>query len=172
MIEDKNGIPELIENIRGLGQYACEVGIFAEQDSEYAMIATVHEFGVEIKVTPKMRAYLHSQGLHLKKGTTVIKIPERSFIRNGLGKFDAIMPGIVERALDDMFEGTLRPMGVYERLGVAAENAIKRAMVERKEPALHPFTVSRRRKRSNQPLVDEGGLMQRVTHMTVARGGA
>ena len=37
----------------------------------------VHEFGTVINVTPKMRAYLHYIGIHLKAGTNVIRIPPR-----------------------------------------------------------------------------------------------
>ncbi len=44
-------------------------------------IAWVHEFGCTIGVTEKMRAYLHSQGVNLKKSTRYIRIPERSFLR-------------------------------------------------------------------------------------------
>lgn len=44
-------------------------------------IAAVHEFGATIKVTPKMRGYLHSQGLHLAASTQYIHIPERSYLR-------------------------------------------------------------------------------------------
>lgn len=40
-------------------------------------IAEVHEYGREIKVTPKMRKYLHGIGLHLKAETTYVKIPAR-----------------------------------------------------------------------------------------------
>ncbi|MGE5528063.1 MAG: phage virion morphogenesis protein [Patescibacteria group bacterium] len=46
-------------------------------------IAAIHELGdgqggdLYIKVTPKMRAYLHSQGLHLKSDTQFIRIPRR-----------------------------------------------------------------------------------------------
>jgi len=47
-------------------------------------IAWVHEFGYTIAVTPKMRAYLHHKGLHLKTTTTHIHIPERSFLRAAL----------------------------------------------------------------------------------------
>lgn len=43
-------------------------------------IADVHERGRTIKVTPKMRAYLHSQGLHLKPTTQYIHIPARPYI--------------------------------------------------------------------------------------------
>lgn len=40
-------------------------------------IAEVQQKGVKIKVTPKMRGYLHSQGKHLKSDTKFIKIPAR-----------------------------------------------------------------------------------------------
>ena len=46
-----------------------------------ANIAAVHEFGCTIPVTPKMRAYLHHQGIHLKASTQYIHIPARPFLR-------------------------------------------------------------------------------------------
>ena len=42
--------------------------------------AAIHQFGGDINVTPKMRAYLHSQGIHLRKTTQKIHIPARPFI--------------------------------------------------------------------------------------------
>ena len=45
-----------------------------------ANIAAVHEFGCTIAVTPKMRAYLHHKGIHLKAETTHIHIPARPFL--------------------------------------------------------------------------------------------
>ena len=48
-------------------------------------IAAVHEFGCTIPVTPKMRAYLHYQGVHLKPSTQYIHIPARPFLRPVLG---------------------------------------------------------------------------------------
>ena len=44
-------------------------------------IAAVHEFGCTIPVTSKMRGFLGYKGLHLKKTTMYIHIPERSFLR-------------------------------------------------------------------------------------------
>jgi hypothetical protein len=55
-----------------------KVGLFHGK----AWISAVHEYGVKIRVTERMRAYLASQGLHLRKSTTVITIPERSFLRS------------------------------------------------------------------------------------------
>ncbi len=73
-----------------------KVGLFGE----IAKIGAVHEFGAEIEVTPKMRAFLHSQGLHLRQSTTKIIIPERSFLRSTLSK--------KERAIKDMVRGRLK----------------------------------------------------------------
>ena len=43
--------------------------------------AAIHEFGGKITVTPKMRAYLHSMGLHLRKDTGFITIPARPYVK-------------------------------------------------------------------------------------------
>ena len=40
-------------------------------DGENAWLAAIHEYGCKIKVTPKMRAYLHRQVLHLKKDNRI-----------------------------------------------------------------------------------------------------
>ena len=56
-------------------------GSRSSSGGDLADIARVHEFGKLIEVTPKMRAYLHSQGLHLKPDTEYIVIPPRSFLR-------------------------------------------------------------------------------------------
>lgn len=58
---------------------AVSVGVF--RDSGMGMIASVHEYGLVIDVTPAMRGYLASQGLMLSPSTTVITIPARPFIR-------------------------------------------------------------------------------------------
>ena len=41
------------------------------------VLGRIMEYGARIKVTPKMRAYLHYKGLHLKKKTDYIIIPAR-----------------------------------------------------------------------------------------------
>lgn len=54
-------------------------GVKNPNNQELVNIAVVHEEGRTIEVTPKMRAYLHSRGLHLKKATTYIRIPARPY---------------------------------------------------------------------------------------------
>ena len=68
-------------------------------------IAAVHEFGCTIKVTPKMRAYLHRQGLHLKASTQYINIPPRPFLRPVLqsDEFKAKVAEIYIEAIEEIF---------------------------------------------------------------------
>lgn len=82
---------EIDNLIKDMGRkYSIRVGIIGDKAYQIyegsgltnAELGAVHEFGFKkINVTEKMRNYLHSQGLHLKKDTTTIEIPERSFLR-------------------------------------------------------------------------------------------
>ena len=76
------------------------------QDSEMVQIAAVHEFGCTIAVTPKMRAYLHRIGIHLKSTTQYIHIPARPFLRPVLTsqKFHDEIRNIYTQALMEAFE--------------------------------------------------------------------
>ena len=82
-IEDKNRIPELIEQLRYLSTHKLEIGVFGEEGSTVLMVARVHEFGCKIKITKKMRGYLWHEGMNLSPKTEYINIPERSYIRSG-----------------------------------------------------------------------------------------
>lgn len=68
-------------------------------------IAAVHEFGCTIGVTPKMRAYLHHQGVHLKSSTQYIVIPPRPFLRPVLTgeDFKAKVAEIYIKTIERMF---------------------------------------------------------------------
>lgn len=79
-----------------LGGDVVEVGVFGGR----AGIADVHEFGKVINVTPKMRGYLNSIGIHLKKSTTKIIIPERSFLRSTAREEKDKVLGIVAKKID------------------------------------------------------------------------
>ena len=69
-----------------------EVGIFGSR----AKVAKWHEFGKDIDVTPKMRAYLHHIGIHLNPNTDKIHIPERSFLRTALAENEKKVKKIVK----------------------------------------------------------------------------
>ena len=57
--------------------------------------SAIHEFGGTIRVTPKMRAFLHYKGIHLKKTTTQITMPKRPYLRPGFDEaargFEALL---------------------------------------------------------------------------------
>ena len=53
-------------------------------DLDMAGLAAVHEFGNTINVTHKIRTFLNFIVMHLRKDTTQIKIPSRSFLRKAL----------------------------------------------------------------------------------------
>ena len=92
-----NGAKAVLKNLkhvmRATGQkYSIKVGIIGNEAYQKhegsgltnAELGAVHEFGATINVTPKMRAFLHHIGVHLKKDTTRIVIPTRSFLRRVL----------------------------------------------------------------------------------------
>lgn len=92
-----NGAKSVMKNLKNVmkavGQkYSIRIGILGEKASQKhegsdltnAELGAVHEFGATINVTPKMRAFLHHIGVHLKKDTTQIVIPTRSFLRRVL----------------------------------------------------------------------------------------
>ena len=83
---DMGNIERTIEDaerqMRKLKRKKIKIGVLGN-DSELQMIAAVHEYGADIPVTPKMRAWFAGNGYPLKSSTTVIKIPERSFLRTG-----------------------------------------------------------------------------------------
>lgn len=62
--------------------------------------APSHELGAKIKVTPKMRAYLHSIGIHLKPSTTHITIPKRAFLEPAARENMDLMQAAMIRALN------------------------------------------------------------------------
>lgn len=88
--KNKQTIQALVQLMNDIDQkYSIKVGILGEkayqkhEDSDLtnAELGAVHEFGATINVTQKMRNYLHHLGIHLRKDTTTIVIPTRSFLR-------------------------------------------------------------------------------------------
>lgn len=166
-ITDNNNIPKLLEVLDDLERHRVEIGIFGEEDSELLMIASVNEFGCQIQVTDKMRAYLHSQGLHLSRHTELITIPERSFIRSG---FDAQKDDYEERAarmLDSVLRLDLPVRTFFETLGEYISGRLQEYLTSVDSPPNHPFTVAQ--KGSSNPLINTGRLRQAITHRVVKK---
>ena len=107
-----------------------------------------------------MRAFLHSQGLHLKDSTTHIKIPERSFIRNGHDQnVDRVLTQ-TGRAIGQVLAGKMDVDTLLDLYGEQMATAIKTYMRDLDAPPLHPYTIEQ--KGSSSPLISTGALLESI----------
>lgn len=60
---------DMLKNISNMNGKRVEVGCF---NGDHAWLAGIHEYGCNIKVTPKMRAYLHSKGITSQKKHVIL----------------------------------------------------------------------------------------------------
>ena len=152
-------LKKVLVQVSNVNKKKLRVGIFPES-GDLEMIARVHEFGCTIRVTPKMRKYLHGKGLHLRGSTDTITIPERSFIRAGYRqnkrKFVNHSKDMLVRALQN--RASIEP--VIGRLGNELAGDIQDFAVDLKNPANHPFTIAQ--KKSSNPLVDTGRMISEI----------
>lgn len=155
----KNRLPEMERAAAELNGGKSNVGVFGEQ----AWLAGIHEYGCRIKVTDKMRGYLHSQGLHLKARTEYITIPERAFLRNGYDEsIGAVISG-AEAVLRDVLSGHMSvEMFLGEIVGLPLASGIKDYAAALDNPPNHPFTTER--KGSSNPLADTGDMIGSITY--------
>lgn len=154
-----NKFPEINAQLKALNGKKVEVGVFG---GENAYLAGIHEYGCRIEVTDKMRAFLHRNGLHLKKDTKYITIPERSFLRAG---HDQHIDSVMKKAdimLGMVADGKISAQTALEALGLDLSSKIRDYAVDLDNPANHPFTTER--KGSSNPLVDIGGMVTSITY--------
>ena len=156
--KSKDGFPEMVKRLQAIDGEAVEVGVLK---GESAWLASIHEYGCNIPVTDKMRAYLHSQGLHLKASTTHIHIPERSFLRTGYDKHRDVVMKKAQLMLADVAAGRMSADAVFKGVGLELSSKIKDYATELATPANHPFTAGR--KGSSNPLVDTGDMIGGIT---------
>lgn len=153
-----NKCPEMERAAAQLNGRRVNVGVYGEQ----AWLAGIHEYGCKIEVTDKMRAYLHSQGLHLKASTQYITIPERAFLRNG---YDQNRDGVADSAesvLPAVLDGSLGTEKLLEMTGMVLSSDIKDYAAALDSPPNHPFTIDQ--KGSSNPLVDTGDMIGSITY--------
>ena len=158
----KNDFPKMEKSIKDLNGVNVNVGVLG---GEHAWLASIHEYGCRIPVTPKMRAFLHRKGLHLKKSTTEIIIPERSFLRSGFDENHEDILKTTEAVLPDVLIGTMSVEQYAKTVGLQLASAIKEYAVNLSSPPNHPFT--KEQKGSSNPLVDTGNMINGITYEVV-----
>jgi len=165
-IHDETRVPEFMKMLDELKNTRLEIGIFGEDDGDMVMIATVNEFGCQIEVTDKMRNYLRVIGLPLKDNTTHINIPERSFIRGGYTHHKDDIINKAEPLLERVLNLDLPVNTFFNVLGEYIVGLIQDYLTSIKEPANHPFTLERKKPKTN-PLINDGHLRDSIDYKVV-----
>lgn len=164
-IKDENHVDELLKNLDMLQNMKIQVGIMSEAGEDMLTIARVHEFGCTIEVTDKMRRYLHGIGIHLKKDTKVINIPERSFIRAGFDDSSDKIESGTSAMIRHLLRGETDMDGFINFIGPYVTGLIEQYFRDLSTPPLHPVTI--KRKKSSNPLEDTGHLRNTITYKIV-----
>lgn len=146
-----------------------------KSDLTNAELGAIHEFGATITVTDKMRNYLHSQGLHLKKDTMTVVIPTRSFLRMPLmsaeGKKELL--NVVKSQLSNEFKAAELKSDTANKIlddtvHLLAETAYLKVIKAfetggfGKWAPISEFTAKRRNNLGNPPLTDTGDLRRSI----------
>lgn len=164
---------------------SIKVGIIGSEASQQAdgtdltnaELGAIHEFGCTITVTEKMRKYLHLQGLHLKKDTTTVVIPTRSFLRMPLmsseGKKELM--DVIKSQISPQFKATDLQSNVANEIldGIVhllAETAYLKVLKAFDSGGfgnwapVNEFTIKRRTSPGEPPLTDSGGLRRSISY--------
>lgn len=140
-------------------------------DLDMAGLGAVHEFGTTINVTPKMRAFLHHIGVHLRKDTTQVEIPSRSFLRDSLltaeGKKALQIWNVEEKqALMDYLNGdTVSADALAIAIGAKGVERVSNAFKTSGFGEWAPDSqITINRKGSAKPLIDNGDLARKISY--------
>ena len=156
----KNDFPKMQARLEQLDGKKVSVGVLG--GGEQTWLASIHEYGCRIEVTPKMRKYLAATGLYLKSTTTHITIPERAFLRNGYDECKDDVIDKAEKVLGDVIGGTMSTDQLFELIGLLMKSRIQDYARDLDSPPLHPYTVDR--KGSSNPLVDSGDMIGAISY--------
>ena len=160
-VKDVNRTKNLVNELNKIMNRRIKIGIFSESGSDVLIIASVNEFGVSIKVTEKMRRYLHANGLHLRNSTNNIKIPERAFIRRGYDRRKANILKFAESRIIDVYNFRISGEQYLNGLGEYVTGQIRDFLTRMRTPPNHPYTIEK--KGSSNPLINTGRLRESIT---------
>ncbi|MBO7696246.1 MAG: hypothetical protein J6T10_26720 [Methanobrevibacter sp.] len=159
--------------------HKVKVGLLAEKggsDSvsdnlDLAGLGAIHEFGCQIPVTDKMRGYFfHQFGINLKKSTTHIIIPSRSFLQMPLERRQDLRRKLQDKLGEsenilEYIEQTGDSESIAILLGSAAVEQIMEAFETSGFGEWEPNNgITSSQKGSALPLVDTGNLKQHITY--------
>ena len=136
-----------------------------------ASYAFWNEFGTTIPVTPKMRAYMHYNGVHLKKDTTSISIPPRPFMRTVAKERPKVWIGTM---VGHIRGRASNPAVWKDALGKAGEqmmrdiqNSIQNGSWTPNAPLTVKWKAERGKSQPDKPLFDTGAMFAAVSFEVV-----
>ena len=156
----KDDFPKIEKSLEGLNGKKVNVGVLG--GGENAWLAGIHEYGCKIPVTDKMRAWFKGQGMPLKSSTTVITIPERSFLRAGFDEHNEAVLKKTKQLVGLVAAGKMTAEELCETVGLQLATKIKTYARNLNSPPNSGFTVER--KGSNNPLVDTGDMIGAIDY--------
>lgn len=154
----------LKKNFEMLQGKELRVGIFGEDDSFQVMKASVHEFGIEIDVTPKMRGWFAYQGFPLSPNTQTINIPERSFIRATYDENKGEITKLVKLQIENIMFSKTNTKFAFKLIGEDLVGMVRKKMYDIDKPELSDMSKEMRKGGDPNPLVDDGKMRQSVTY--------
>lgn len=156
--------------------YTVKIGINAKdnvpvsENMDLAGIGAVQEYGAKINVTPKMRVFLrHNLGINLKKTTTQINIPARSWLyepikdkgfRKLIFEFIGDQELFEEYADKDIMKQLANLIGEAGLLQI--HKAFENSGINGEWASNSPATI--KKKGSSKPLIDTGRLRGSITY--------
>lgn len=155
----QDNLPKLQNILAELKSKKIEVGIFGD-DPYVLMYASVQEWGCDINISPKMRAWLHANGLHVKDSTTAIHIPQRSFIRKTANEKEDEISNILKANLDLLLTFKIDLNSFFDAIGKKLVEITKQTIQDTYSPPNHWFTLSR--KEGTHPLIDTGTMLNSI----------
>lgn len=158
---------DLLKDLKKLDGKKIKIGYWGSGNpsENLAYRGAIHTFGIPagIKVTNKMRNFLHAIGIHLKKSTTRIYIPQRPFMQNAVDNNRDEIETFIARNYILFLQNRLSAENFLKRIGIKHMDQIKNSIRNGSFKGLHPVTVTR--KRSTKPLVGQGAeLLNRVDY--------
>lgn len=136
------GWDKILADMQNLDSKSVKVGIqsgaTAEDGSNLAMIAAVHEYGNE-------------------------KTPQRSFIRSALDNNTQQIKTLSDQMAGKLVDGTSSPRQALDVIGLAVTGMIQKNISEGSFKELADSTV--KKKGSSKPLIDTGRMRQSIRHV-------
>ena len=195
-----NKLPEIIRELRDLDKYRVEVGVLLDVGGKglafLQMIATVNEFGAQIKaknggslaipteLAKGKRPADFGNKLFVPKGKNVlamsngdgldvyfilvksVNIPERSFLRTAIDNHLNKLTDLVAHGIQEIVAGNMTALELYKRLGNALTIRIKANIVKKMKPHNAPLTIANKGK--DNPLIDTGSLLKSISYRVVS----